>query len=229
MSSHRFAVIGIGRFGSRIAIQLARAGADVIAIDKRRQRVDDIADKTTVAVVLDGTDADALRAQGVDKVDAVLITMGGNFEANALTTAVVKSLGVERVISRATNEIQAQILLRIGADAVLNPEDESADRWTKTLLAPFLVDHIELAAGYGIVQMKTPPPWVDQTLAELDVRRNHRVNVVAIKRAAATVTSPEPDSQSEDVVDLPLPTSRLGQDDILVIAGRDEDLEELPQ
>lgn len=227
--SHRFAVIGIGRFGSRIAIQLARAGAEVIAIDRNADRIDDIADKTTVAVAMDGTDADALKAQGVDKVDAVLITMGGDFEANALTTAVAKGLGIKRVISRATNAIQAKILLRIGADAVVNPEDESADRWTRQLLAPYLVDHIELAEGYGIVQMKTPPGWVDQTLADLDVRRKHRVNVVAIKRYVATATSTGAESQDARVIDLPLPSTRLGREDVLVIAGHDEDLEALPE
>ena len=123
---NRFAVIGLGRFGSRLASNLAAAGAEVIAIDRSRQIVEDLRDKVTLAIALDATDEQALRIQGVDQVDCAVVGIGQDFEANALTTALLKSLGVARVVSRAGNQMQAEILTRIGADGVVKPEDESA-------------------------------------------------------------------------------------------------------
>lgn len=227
--SERFVVVGLGRYGSRLAVNLARAGAEVIAIDRDRSIVEEIRDRVTLAVALDGTDEQALRLQGVDKVGVAIVAIGHDFEANALATVTLKQLGVKRVISRAGNPMQVRILGRIGADSVVNPEDETADRWSHKLLAPYLIDHIELASGYGLVQMPVPKAWVGKTLEELDLRPTYNVNIVAIKRRLPASTQTGRDEYDEIVVDLPLPTSRLNSDDILVIAGRDDDLEDLPQ
>ncbi|MFG0330016.1 MAG: NAD-binding protein [Phycisphaerales bacterium] len=224
----RFAVIGLGRYGTRFAVNLSRSGAEVIAIDRDRRIVEELRDRVTLAVALDATDEQALRLQGVDKVDIGIVAIGHDFEANALATVTLKQLGVKQVISRAANRVQARILARIGADAVVNPEDETADRWAHKLMAPFLLDHIELAQGYGLVQLATPRSWVNKTLAELDVRRTYNVNIVAIKRRVPSASETGEETYEEIVVDLPLPTSRLTSEDVLVIAGHDEDLEDLP-
>ena len=225
----RFAVIGLGRFGSRLARNLAEAGAEVIAIDRDRTIVEELRDQVTLAIALDATDEQALKVQGVDQVDCAIVGIGHNFEANALTTVLLKSLRVERVISRAGNDMQAQILSRIGADAVVKPEDEAADRWGHRLLAPFMIDHVELGEGYALVQMAAPSDWRGKTLAELDLRRRHGVTVVAIKRRVETASPTGAVTYEERVVDVPMPSSRLGPDDILVIAGFDRDLERLPR
>lgn len=225
----RYAVIGLGRFGSRLARRLAEAGAEVIAIDRERAVVEELRDQVTLAVALDATDEQALRIQGIDQVDCAIVGIGHDFEANALATVLLKSMRVKRVISRAGNAMQARILSRIGADAVVSPEDESADRWSYRLLAPFLIDHIELGHGYALVQMSVPPAWFDRTLAELDLRRKFNVTVVAIKRKVESSSPTGADTFEERVVDVPLPTSRLGKDDTLVIAGFDKDMEKLPR
>lgn len=223
---NRFAVIGLGRFGSRLASNLAAAGAEVIAIDRTRQIVEDLRDKVTLAIALDATDEQALKIQGIDQVDCAVVGIGNDFEANALTTALLKSIGVERVVSRAGNEMQAQILTRIGADGVVRPEDESAERWTHRLLAPTTIDHIELGDGYALVQRTPPTAWVGKALSELDLRKEHRITVVAIRRASPT--SNGRDARPERTVETPMPGSRLAATDILVIAGFDRDLEKLP-
>lgn len=225
----RFAVIGLGRFGRRLAKNLAAAGAEVIAIDRDRLIVEELRDQVTLAIALDATDEQALRIQGVDQVDCAIVGIGTNFEANALTTALLKSMRVQRVISRAGNDMQAQILSRIGADAVVKPEDEAADRWGHRLLAPFMIDHIELGEQYALVQMAAPLAWEGKTLAELDLRKRHNVTVVAIKRRVPTSGPTGVDTFEERVVDVPMPSSRLGHDDTLVIAGFDRDLERLPR
>ncbi len=225
----RFAVIGLGRFGARLATNLAALGAEVIAIDRDRVRVEELRDQVTLAIALDATDEQALKAQGVDQVDCAVVGIGHNFEANALATVLLKSLRVKRVISRAGNSMQARILARIGADAVVNPEDESADRWSHRLLTPYMIDHIELGRGYALVQINVPTPWQGKTLSELALRRKHNVTVVSIKRRVEAASATGVDLYEERVVDLPQPGSRLDRDDILILAGFDTDLEKLPR
>jgi trk system potassium uptake protein TrkA len=225
----RFAVIGLGRFGSRLARRLAASGAEVIAIDRDRGIVEELRDQVTLAVALDATDEQALKIQGVDQVDCAVVGIGHDFEANALATVLLKSLRVKRVISRAGSAMQARILSRIGADAVVSPEDESADRWSYRLLAPFLIDHVELGHGYALVQMAAPEEWHGKTLADLELRRRYSVTVVAIKRRVETASPTGADTYEERVVDVPMPTSRIGGTDTLVLAGFEEDLERLPR
>lgn len=225
----RFAVIGLGRFGSRLAKHLAASGAEVIAIDRDRAIVEDLRDQVTLAIALDATDEQALRIQGVDQVDCAVVGIGHNFEANALTTVLLKSMRVKRVVSRAGNDMQAQILRRIGADSVVSPEDEAADRWSNRLLSPFVIDHVELAENYALVQIPVPEGWQGKNLAELDLRRKFNITVVAIRRRVVSSSETGADTFEERVVDVPLPTSRLGRDDTLVIAGFNADLEKLPR
>ncbi|MFG0258323.1 MAG: potassium channel family protein [Phycisphaerales bacterium JB043] len=224
----RFAVIGLGRFGSRLARNLAAQGAEVIAIDHDRQIVEELRDQVTLAIALDATDEQALKLQGVDQVDCAIVGIGHNFEANALTTALLKSLRIQKVISRAGSHMQAQILQRIGADAIVNPEDESADRWSHRLLASFLIEHVELGPGYALVQMPVPDAWQGKKLAELDLRLKYKVNIVAIKRRVASASPSGAESAHERVLDLPQPQSRLTVDDTLIIAGFDDDIRALP-
>jgi trk system potassium uptake protein TrkA len=226
----RFAVIGLGRFGSRLATTLAAAGAEVIAIDRDRAIVEDLRDEVTLAIALDSTDEQSLRVQGVDQVDCAVVGIGADFEANALTTALLKALGVKRVIARAATRTQARILERIGADGVVSPEEESADRWASRLLAPFLLDRVEIGEGYALAQVRTPAQWSGRTLAELDLRRSHNVTMVAIRRRTDADQPAGPRGEVRDrVVELPQPTSRLASDDLLVLAGFDADLKRLPR
>jgi len=222
----RYAVIGLGRFGTQLATNLAAAGAEVIAIDRDRQIVEDLRDRVTLAIALDSTDEGALRLQGIEQVDCAVVGIGHDFEAAALSTVILKRLGLSRVISRAGNDMQAQILRSIGADGVVQPEDESAERWSNRLLAPFIIDHVELGEGYGLVQMKAPKAWTDTPLADINVRNSHNVTIVAIKR----LRNGEEGAAAQDrTVILPQPDSKLRESDTLVIAGFDKDLKRLPR
>lgn len=225
----RFAVIGLGRFGSRLARNLAASGAEVIAVDRDRAIVEDLRDQVTLAIALDATDEAALKLQGVEQVDTAVVGIGHNFEANALTTALLKSLRVKRVVSRAANVTQARILTRIGADGVVSPEDESADRWSHRLLSPFLIDHVELGEGYALVQLPVPTDWVDKPLLELDLRKRYKVTVVAIKRRVQGSGPAGVDASDARVVVVPLPSTRMLADDTVILAGYDKDLERLPR
>jgi len=222
----RFAVIGLGRFGSRLATSLADAGAEVIAVDRSRQLVEEIKDRVTLAVCLDATDEQALLAQGIDKVDVAVVGIGAAFEDNVLTTVILKQIGVPRVISRATTPVRAQILSRVGADDIVNPEQESADRWSDRLLAPSILERTVLADGHSLAQVEAPPSFHGKTLAELAVGTRYKVLVVAIRRKV----QPGGDEAAggETIVSAPGPNSVIQPGDVLVVIGTDEAIRSFP-
>lgn len=223
----RFAIIGLGRFGMRLAKLLADAGAEVIAVDRDRGLVDEVRDRVALAVALDCTDEEALRSQGIDRVDVAVVGIGTNFEDSALVTALLKQMDVPRVISRAATHVRGQILSRIGADDVVNPEEESAERWRNRLLAPAVIESIEVAEGYSIVQIAAPESFHNKTLGELDVRRNYQVNVVAIRRNVEE--SAEGVKKTKQVViSVPMADTAVEPGDILILAGSDEAMQKFP-
>lgn len=222
---NRFAVIGLGRFGTRLAKGLAAAGAEVIAVDKRPELVEQMRDIVTLAVCLDATDEEAIVAQGIDKVDVAIVGVGGAFEAGALATSILKSLGVPRVISRATTRQRAQILSRIGADDIVNPEAESADRWCSRLVMPQVVEKIDLGEKHSLVQIRAPASWTGKTLAQLNIRKKYKVNVVVIHRPLKGTNQ----RGKTYLIDTPLPESMIESGDSLLVVGTNEAIEALPR
>ena len=219
----RFAIIGLGRFGRRLAKNLSLAGHEVIAIDSNRKLIEEVRDEVTHAVALDATDENALRGQGVDKVDIAIVSVGDDFEVNALATVVLKELGVPRVISRGVTPMGATILKRIGADEIVNPENESADRWTTRLASPQFLNHYELDEGVSLVEMPVPPDWVGKSLVELQLRVKHGVHCVAIKQLPPADAS----ERGKNPVRIPMPTQPLKEEDIVVLMGNDAELAKL--
>lgn len=223
MAMRRFAVIGLGRFGSRLAANLAAAGQEVIAIDVDRQIVEQMRDRATLAVAIDATDDQALRSQGVDQVDVAVVAIGNDFEASALATVLLKQIGVPHVIGRAVTPTSGQILARIGADEVVNPEDEAADRWCTRLVSPHFLSQHELDSRHRIVEVRVPPAWVGHTLRDLDPRMKLGLNVVAIRRAKHARAG----DASQAPIDIPTPDEALLEADVIIVMGRDADLSKL--
>jgi trk system potassium uptake protein TrkA len=224
----RFMVIGLGRFGHRLAKELTDAGHEVIAIDNREALVEHIRDEVALAVCLDATEPEALKSQGVDKVDTAVVAIGKDFEANALATATLKALGVGRVISRASSDIQRRILDRIGADQVIFPEEEMAVRLAAHLTNPQIIDHLELSEGHSLVQIRAPAVWYDRTLSDIDLRKKHEVNLVAIKRPIKRQGPGGEESIEEQLLDLPMPHTTIREGDVLLLVGATENLAALP-
>ncbi|MBS3733508.1 MAG: TrkA family potassium uptake protein [Phycisphaerae bacterium] len=224
----RFAVIGLGLFGRRLATLLSQAGAEVIAVDNDRGLVESVRDDVTLAVCLDCTDAEALKAQGIDKVDVAVVGMGANLEASALTTVILKQIGVSRIIARATTSIRAQILSRIGADGIVNPEHESAERWRDKLLAPAMLERIVLGEEHSLVQVEAPRSFHGKTLGELDVHNAYDVLVVAIRRTVERTDARGKTVSKEQVIAGPGPNDTVQPGDVLTIIGRDEAIAKFP-
>lgn len=222
----RFAIFGLGLFGRRLATLLAEGGADVIAVDQDRDLVEAIRDSVSLAVCLDSTDEQALLAQGIDKVDAAIVGIGESFEAAALTTALLKQIGVKHVISRATSQVRGRILLRIGADEIVDPEREAAERWRNRLMLPAILERTVLGEGFSLVQIAAPKSFVGETLGDLDIRKKHGVNVVGIRRLAPGMA--ESGQPSETLISVPMADTRIETDDVLLLIGADEALADFP-
>ncbi len=218
----RFTVIGLGRFGSRLAANLANAGQEVIGIDTEQRIIEEMRDRVTLAIAMDATDEQALRLQGIDQTDVAIVGIGNDFESIAAATVVLKQIGVPRIIARAISPTSARILQSIGADEVVNPEDETADRWANRLISPQFIRQFELDQGHSIVEIKVPKRWVERSLAELNLRAKEGLHIVAIKRRRDPT-----DENSPLTFQIPGPEEPLDAEDVLVVMGRDADLAKL--
>ena len=224
----RFAVIGLGRFGRGLARALTADGAEVIAIDRNPKLVEAARDEVTLAVRLDSTDPEALRAQGIGDVDLAIVGIGEQFEAAALTVAVLRELGVPRIYARAESEIQGQILSRIGAHEIVNPEQESALRWARRLMLPNLRQYVELGADHAMVYMIAPASFCHKTPAELALRRQHGLNLVAIKRQVGATTEADVRTPVSVAFTVPEANTTILPGDVLILVGSNEALSNLP-
>jgi len=224
----RFAVIGLGRFGQKLAIALSMSGAEVIAIDRDRTIIDQIRDQVSHAVKLDSTDEDALKSQGVDKADVAIIGMGQGgraFESAILTAVNLRQMGVKQIYARAETLVAGQVFSAVGATDVIYPEIESAQRWAYKLIAPQISEKIDFAPGYSLARVKAPQSFNEKTVIDLQLRQKYNINLVAIKRNNPQVD----DKDSKDIINVPMPDTVIYADDILMVAGSDLDLAKLPQ
>lgn len=225
----RFAVIGLGRFGQKLAIALAMSGAEVIAIDKNREVIEMIRDQVSHAVRLDSTDEGALQAQGVDKVDVAIIGIGqstGGFEAAILTVVNLRQMGVKQIYARAEDLISGEVFSKVGATEVIYPEIESAQRWAYKLIAPQIGEKIDFAEGYSLARIKAPPSFDGKTVMDLQLRQKYNVNLVLIKRGES---AQQVKGEKGKIINVPMPSTVIYEDDILMVAGSDADLAKLPQ
>lgn len=218
----------MGRFGRRLAQALAANGAEVIAVDRNPKLVEAVRDEVTVAVRLDSTDAEALRAQGIAEVDLAIVGIGEQFEAAALTVAVLRELGVPRIYARAESDIQGQILSRIGAHEIVNPEQESALRWAHRLMLPNLRQYIELGENHAMVYTIAPASFCHKTPAELALRRKHGLNLVAIKRRAQVTPEADARTAASPALMVPEAETTILPGDVLILVGANEALSNLP-
>jgi trk system potassium uptake protein TrkA len=225
----QFAVIGLGTFGQRIARALMQKGSEVVAIDKDAAKVESVKDDVTRAVCLDATQEEPLARSGVLDLDAVVVAMGEHMEQAILTTALLKRLGAGYIVARAASALYAQILTDVGADRTVLIEEQMADQVAKTMVAPDVIDQLQLSSGHSLIEMKPLREMVGKKLGELDVRRRYRINIIAIKKRVPFITEDGESSFKETTNDVPGPDDKIEAGDILVVVGADEELERFAQ
>lgn len=198
MSRKSIAVIGLGKFGKSLAMELSNAGADVLAIDINEEPTHDIADEVTQAVCADISDVETISALGLANMDAVVISMTHNMDASILATIQCKEAGVPYVFAKAKDEIHKKILLKVGADTVIIPEQESGLRVARQLMSDNILDYVALSDDVRIVEIKIRPEWVGSSLLELNLRKNYHINVIALKRGDQTMVDLDPNEPLTD-------------------------------
>jgi trk system potassium uptake protein TrkA len=210
-SHQEFAVIGLGRFGHSLAIALETHGHTVMAIDIDLQRVQAVVDEVTHTAALDATDEDALRTVEIAAFDTVIVAIGGDFEANILTTTNLKKLGVRRIICKTLTNRQSEILLRLGADKAIQPEHNSARRLAEELSTPAMIEYFGLGNNYSVAEIILPGCLAWQSLAQSNIRNIYHVTILLIKRGDEVHISPRADTI-------------LQQGDILIVFGKNQDI-----
>ena len=214
MKAKQFLVFGLGRFGKSLARTLCEMGQEVLAIDSDEEIVSDIAPFVTQAMQLDATDEEVLKTLGVNNFDAAIVSIGQDMQASILVCVLLKELGVPYVIAKANDELHAKVLRKIGADRVVFPERDMGARLARSILAPNVLDLMNLSDDYQIIEIRVPEKWIGQSLIGLNVRRHYGVNILAIHRQGRFLASPAPD--------MPFET-----DDTLLVMGKRDDIERL--
>ncbi len=201
-----YMVIGLGRFGAEVARKLCELGGEVLVMDTNSELVQQLSSFVTHAVVGDARDKEVLRALGARNFDCAVVAIGDSLADSVLATMNLKELGVARIVCKAHDETHRQVLVKLGADHVVIPEQENAMRLARNLFNPNVLDYIELSDEYGIIEVPVPKCWLDKSLKELNVRAKMGVNIIAVERGGHINVSPAADYE-------------LMEGDVVVILG----------
>ncbi len=213
-SHNEFIIIGLGRFGTSLAMTLNAYGHDVLVIDSDPKRIQQVSQVLPHVIQLDATNLEALREAGVEAFDTGIVCIGTDLESNLLATVSLRKLGVRRVIAKARTITQQDILLKVGANEVILPEHEAGVRLARKLAAVDFVDFMELTEDTGVVEIVTPDQFIGKSLRETKIRQQYKLTIVAIRRG-------------NDVIISPGASEVIQEGDILVVLGRTEDCERL--
>ena len=207
-------VLGLGRFGYAVATRLAQKGAYVTAVDSNYKTVEKIASLVSSSVQADITEEQALKSLGINNYDAAIIATGSDLEASIEATLICKDSGINQVIAKASSESHARILEKIGADYIVFPEADTAERLARSLVGPNLLEVIEFSDEFSIIEIKAHKSWLGKNLIDLDFRNEYQMNVVAFERDGQMIIDFDPSLEIEE-------------NDILVLIGTSENAKEL--
>lgn len=204
-------VIGMGRLGRHLALNMQNLGNYVMIVDKHEERVEELSSLFTDSFVGDCTKEGVLRSLGINNFDVVFVTIGENFQSSLEITAMLKDLNAKRVVSKAKRDSQARFLINVGADEVIYPERETAEKLAIRYNADNIFDCIELTEEYAIYEISTPDCWVGKSITALNIRKEYNVNIIAIKK-------------SETLNPMPGGEYVFDKTDVIVAMGKSEDV-----
>lgn len=205
-----FLVIGLGRFGSNLALRLMDSGNEVMVLDNDEDTVNHIAPHVTQAKIGDCMDEEVLRSLDPASFDFCFVCISDNFQSSLETTSLLKELGAPMVVAKADRDLHARLLLKIGADEVVFPERDMAQRVAMRFSVNGAMEYVELAPGYAIIELDVPDHWAGHTILDLDIRKKFNVNVIGRKESGAI---------------LPIDTSFVfASDTHIMVAGRPDDV-----
>ncbi|NCN05797.1 MAG: TrkA family potassium uptake protein [Spirochaetales bacterium] len=221
-----FAVLGIGSFGHQLCEDLMVRGGKVIALDVDPEVIAKIKDRVTQAIIIDAADDSSFFQANLGDVDIAIVAMGNAIESSILTTALLKSAGIPYIIARAVSSIHERVLRQVGADEIINLEEEGGTRLATRLLAPRLFDRIPLSPNISLVEFTPPRGFEGKSLVELELRKKLGISVVAVKRFTIKVGEDGDRDRNEDLF-FPDAQFLIQENDVLVVVGENDSLEGL--
>ena len=186
-------IIGMGAFGRHLALKMSELKNDVMIVDKDAAIIDEMSVFVTDAQIGDCTKEDVLKALGVSNFDTCFVTIGDTFQSSLEITSLLKDLGAKYVISKASRDIQAKFLLRNGADEVVYPDKDMAEKLAVRCSANNVLDYFSITNEYSIFEIPIMPGWAGYSIEEVNVRKKYHINILLIKNGNSIMTMPKAD------------------------------------
>lgn len=212
----KFAVIGLGSFGSNVAKTLYEKGNEVLAVDKDKEKIEGVKDFVSHAVVMESADKENLKALGIKDLDVVVMSLGPEMEASILTVLYLNEIGAKRIVAKALSEDHAKILKAVGATEVIYPEKDMAQKTALRLSSPNVLEYLPLVSGISIQEIAPPENFIGKSLKDLDLRNKYGVQVIAVKELIPEKTTFIPKA---DFV--------LKDSDIMILIGEEKMLQKI--
>jgi trk system potassium uptake protein TrkA len=212
----KFVVIGLGNFGYYLAKSLFEEGKEVIGVDRNKERVQRVQESCSYAVVGDATDKSTLESVGIEKNDAVIVSLGDNISASVLVTLYLKDLDIQNICVKIISEDHGRALEKIGATEVIFPERDMARKLAKGLSSPNVIDYLPLTDEYNIVEIAPPKEFIGKTLAELRLRSKYNINILAVRGLVPETITMNPGG-----------AFTVKDSDILLALGKPDDVEKI--
>jgi trk/ktr system potassium uptake protein len=214
----RYVIIGLGNFGFYLAKNLYEEGHEVLAIDQNRERVARVQDLVGEVMIMDAAHKDSLKGLGLREAEAVVVSMGDAISNSILTTMYLKELGAQKVVVKCVDEDHGKILEKLGADEIIFPEKDMAQKVAKGLSKGNILDFIPLSEDYSIVEAASPRDFIGKSLKDLKLKNNYNVYVIAVNQLipSAFILAPPGEFVIKD-------------SDILILLGREKDIEKIKE
>lgn len=217
----QIAIIGLGSYGSKLAIELHKLGGEVIAIDNREELVEDLKNKVSQAVCLDATDERALRAIGMADFDVAVVALGNDTQSSIMVTTLLRNMGVTMIIARALSNLHEKILYEVGASQVIRIEEQMAEQSARWIIAPQILKQYSFASGYSLAEVKPIDSFIGKRIKDLDIRNKYNLGIAAVEKRIPDVDENGKSILKTDVKSPPDPNEIISRDDILVLVGLD--------
>lgn len=220
----KYLIIGLGTFGASLAEKLTNQGNEVIGVDNNMAKVDALKEKISHTICLDATDELTVSGLPLKDTDTVIVAIGENQGANIMATALMKNLQAKRLISRAINPLHEKVLVALGVDAIVHPEEETAERWSKKLCVNGVVDSFELSSDFSIVEATVPVQYEGKTVVEIDIRQKYNLLILTTIKNTTVSSLIGKTRTVAEVQGVVAPNMVLGKGDILVLFGANKDI-----
>lgn len=228
MINKKFAIIGLGRFGTKLVEELSRMNLDVIAIDSDASKIEKVRNTASESLILDAIDKKALEKSGVKDVDCVVVAIGQNLEANVLVTTLLKEIGVKKIVSRAESYLHAKILKRVGADRIVFPEEDMALRLAHVIHFPGVQEYIDLNGPWDLAELKISQKnkLIGEKIAKIRGELEEGIDILMVEREKGKIFDHQTEEEREERENIiPKDDYVIREDDILILFGRPENLE----